>query len=105
MGRAAEPRLVAMRGFAGNRGLAVVDHDFVRHPAELFERTLVAAEEPFLALAERKLDVQPAAVRQDQDKEAQRSPRDNPRTNRGVNFALRSLLPAKKQLFQTVDVE
>src|SRR5690606_15198216 len=52
-----------------DRGLAVVDHYLLRHSAELLERALVAAEEPFLALPQRKLDVQPAAVAQDEHEE------------------------------------
>ena len=56
-------------------GLAVVDHHLVGHPAEFFKGPLVAAQEPFLALAQRELDVQPPAVGQHQDKEAQRAAR------------------------------
>ena len=57
-----------------HRGLAVVDQHFAGHAAEGLEGTLVAPQPPFLRLAQRKLDVQPAAVRQDQDEEAQGAP-------------------------------
>ena len=56
-------------------GLAVVYHHFARHAAEFFKRALVAAQPPLLALAEGKLDVEPAAMAQDQDKKTQRPPR------------------------------
>src|SRR5687768_13160241 len=63
------------RDMREDRGLAVVDHHLLRHATEPFERALVTAEEPLLRLAQRKLDVQPAAVAQDEDEEAERPPR------------------------------
>ena len=54
-----------------HRGLAVVGHDFQGHRAEGLEGPALAAEEPFLALAEGKLHVEPATVAQHEDKEAQ----------------------------------
>jgi len=44
------------------------------HAAEAFEGALVAPQPPLLRLPERELDVDPAAVRQDQDEEAQGAP-------------------------------
>jgi len=59
------------QGMAQHAGLEVVNHDFPGDAAEKVEGPLMAGEEPFHALAQRKLDVQEAAVTEHHDEKGE----------------------------------